>query len=77
MEEVTGNLVSFPDESPRDVLTDVLREGARKMLATAIEIEAQAFVESRQHLVDGNGRRFVVRNGHLPGRTIQTPPGLC
>ena len=75
MEELTGNLVSFPEESPRDVLTDVLREGARKMLATAIESEVRAFVESRQHLVDGNGHRLVVRNGHLPERTIQTPLG--
>jgi transposase-like protein len=53
----------------------VLREGARKMLAMAIELEAQAFVESRQHMVDGDGRRFVVRNGHMPERTIQTPLG--
>jgi putative transposase len=75
VEELTGKLVSFPESSPRDVLTDVLREGARKMLATAIESEVEEFIESRQHLVDGNGHRFVVRNGHLPERTIQTPLG--
>jgi len=75
VEELTGKLVSFPQESPRDVLTDVLREGARKMLATAIESEVQAFVDSREHLVDDRGHRFVVRNGHLPERTIQTPLG--
>jgi len=45
------------------------------MLATAIEVEAAAYVTAHQHLVDAAGHRLVVRNGHMPQRTIQTPLG--
>lgn len=75
MEEPTGKLVPFPQESSRDVLTQVLHDGARQMLATAIQGEVQSYVAARQHLVDAVGHRLVVRNGHLPERTIQTPLG--
>jgi transposase-like protein len=68
-------VLAFPQETGEDVLTTVLREGARKMLATAIEAESQVYVAARADLVDGTGHRLVVRNGHLPGRTIQTPLG--
>ena len=75
MEERSGKLVAFPQDSSRDVLTEVLREGARQMLATAIEAEVQCFLAARDHLMDEAGHRLVVRNGHLPARTIQTPLG--
>ena len=38
----TTAVISFPSGSSRDMLTPILREGARKMLAMAIELEAQA-----------------------------------
>jgi transposase-like protein len=75
MQEHTGKLVSFPQGSSEDVLTEVLREGARKMLATAIEAEVAGYVANREHLVDSLGHRVVKRNGHLPARTLQTPLG--
>jgi len=75
VEEHSGKLVAFPQESAKDVLTEVLREGARKMLATAIEEEVAGYVAARAQLVDAGGHRCVVRNGHLPARTIQTPLG--
>ncbi len=75
MTEPTGKVVSFPEESSRDVLTQILHKGARQMLATAIEAEVQGYVSSRENLVDGDGHRLVVRNGHLPERRIQTPVG--
>jgi len=75
VEERSGKLVAFPQDSSRDVLSEVLREGARQMLATAIEAEVQGFLVAREHLVDVAGHRLVVRNGHLPARTIQTALG--
>jgi transposase-like protein len=75
MEEHSGKLVSFPQESSQDVLTEVLRKGAREMLATAIETEVAGYVAAREHLLDAAGHRYVVRNGHLPARTIQTQLG--
>src|SRR3954465_3584102 len=59
----------------QDVLTDLLRDGARRLLAQAIEAEVSSWIDDHSHLVDDQGRRQVVRNGHLPGRAIQTGIG--
>lgn len=59
----------------RDMLTDVLRKGAHRLLAEAVEAEVTDYLEARRHCVDGSGRQQVVRNGHLPGRTIVTGIG--
>jgi hypothetical protein len=56
-----------------DALTDVLREGARRMLREAVDAEMQEFLARHASLKDGNTRQRVVRNGYLPERTIQTP----
>lgn len=45
------------------------------MLAAAIEQEVADYVDERKDVVDENGRRLVVRNGHLPEREITTGPG--
>ena len=76
-DKVTGlkTLVEFPRQSARDVLTEVLRTGARQLLATAIEAEVDEYVAARAKTVDAAGRRGVVRNGHLPKRALQTPLG--
>ena len=58
-----------------DPLLAVLREGARRMLTQAIEAEVEAFLAAHGSLVDGRGRRRVVRNGHAPERHIQTGIG--
>src|SRR3990167_2167066 len=58
-----------------DALTDVLREGARRMLREAVEAEVQEFLTRHAPLKDGNNRQRVVRNGYLPERTIQTGLG--
>ena len=68
-------LVEFPRQSARDILTDVLRDGAQQMWATAIEAEVDDYLAGRASTVDAAGRRYVVRNGHLPPRAIQTPRG--
>jgi putative transposase len=58
-----------------DPLTEVLRAGARRLLAQAIEAEAEAFLAGMvdRRLVDGRAR--FVRHGHGPERTIQTGIG--
>jgi hypothetical protein len=59
-----------PLPSSHDVLTDVLRQGAQKMLGQAIEAEVQAWIEQHADLRDARGHHQVVRNGYLPERTI-------
>ena len=75
MPKATENLISFPQESSESCLDQILRDGAREMLGRAIEDEVAVFVGARSQLVDENGHRLVVRNGHLPERSIQTPMG--
>ena len=60
---------------PGDPLTDLLRQGARSLLAHAIEAEVAAWIDAHAHLRDDAGRQQVVRNGHHPERTIQTGLG--
>jgi len=73
-ESTTATTLGLPNPSD-DPLTDVLRRGARTLLAQAIEAEVAAYLEARAHLKDDSGRHQVVRNGHLPERTIQTGIG--
>jgi putative transposase len=63
-----------PDEID-DPLTEVLRAGARRLLAQAVEMEAEAFLAGFQDLRLPDGRARVVRHGHGPERPIQTGIG--
>jgi hypothetical protein len=56
-------------------LTDILRRGARTLLARAIDSEVAAYLQARAHLKDEAGRRQVVRNGHLSERAVPTGIG--
>lgn len=58
-----------------DPLQAVLKEGARKMLAAAIEAEIGAFIEQHSPLRTPDNKAAIVRNGYLPERTIQTGLG--
>ncbi len=53
-----------------DLLTDVLRQGARKFLAQAVEAEVANFLSAHADLVTEDGRQRLVRHGHLPERTL-------
>ena len=64
-----------PTTSSHDVLTEVLRDGAKRLLAEAIQAEVADWIESHAHIKDLAGHRQVVRNGYLPERTIQTGLG--
>jgi transposase-like protein len=68
-------VVEFPSDSSRDVLTEILRQGARDLLAGAIEQEVIDYLREREGLRDETGRQLVVRNGYLPERTVQTGLG--
>jgi len=58
-----------------DPLTDVLRRGARRLLAQAIEAEVEAFIDEHAEFRTDDGRRRIVRHGHGPERVIQTGIG--
>jgi len=73
--ESTTLPIAGPTPATKDALTDLLREGARRLLAEAVEAEVAAWIDAHAHLKDAAGRRQVVRNGHLPERTIQTGLG--
>jgi putative transposase len=75
MAEPSSSTVLFPGSSSKDVLSDVLRQGAQRMLTQAIEAEVAVWIEEHAHLTDEAGHRQVVRNGYLPKRTITTGIG--
>ena len=58
-----------------DALTELLRDGARQMLASAVEAEVQEFLLRHRSHQDEGGRQRLVRNGYLPERTLQTGLG--
>ena len=70
------NIVRFrqPD-AVDDPLTEVLRAGARQLLAQAVEFEAAEFLAERDELRLPDGRPRLVRHGHGPERQIQTGIG--
>jgi transposase-like protein len=57
------------------VLDELVREGARRMLAAALEAEVAAYVDAHRGEVDEHGRRLVVRNGHAQARQVMTAAG--
>lgn len=75
MLEATTATIEFPSTSSQDVLTEILRDGAQRLLAVAVVAEADRWIEERTGHVDEEGHRQVVRNGYLPERTIQTGVG--
>ena len=75
MQEVITTRVPFPSTGSRDALTEVLRSGAQRLLAEAIEAEVAEWIDSHAHVTDEAGRRQVVRNGRLPKRSILTGIG--
>ena len=58
-----------------DALTEVLRRGARDLLAQAVEAEVAALLDSHADKRTEDGRRRLVRHGHLPEREIMTGIG--
>lgn len=67
------------DESTREelasTLDEICREGARRMLAAALELEVDEYISGLVDQVDERGRRLVTRNGHARPRTVSTAAG--
>jgi transposase-like protein len=74
-------LTVVPDPAGRDssapasLIDEIVREGARRMLAEALAAEVDAYVARFAAERDENGRRLVVRNGYHQGREVLTSAG--
>ena len=64
-----------PGSFSEDPLTAVLRSGAQRLLAQAVEMEVTAFIAAHGDLEDDAGRHRVVRHGHHRERRVQTGIG--
>ncbi len=71
------NLIELKNPEPfvDDPITEILRNGAKKLLAEALEVEIESFLSQYTNLKDDQGRMRVTRNGYLPEREIQTGIG--
>jgi transposase-like protein len=75
MRENTKQVVSLPAATSQDVLTNILRDGAQRMLTQAIDAEIAEWIETHRDVRNEAGHRQVVRNGRLPKRTILSGVG--
>src|SRR3954454_17739491 len=66
---------SEADETGGSLLDEIVRDGARQMLAAALRAEVAAYVDAHADQVDERGRRLVVRNGHHEPRQVTTAAG--
>src|SRR5690349_4679620 len=62
------------DDRP-SLIDEIVREGARRMLAEALQAEVDAYIAAHAAERDGNGRRLVVRNGFHQPREVLTSAG--
>ena len=61
-------------------LDELAREGARRMIAAALEAEVEQYVAAFVEEIDEDGKRLVVRNGHARERGLTVGAGtmrLC
>jgi len=58
-----------------DPLTDMLKEGAQKLLSAALEAEITSLLAEYSDHKDASGKQQIVRNGYLPERAVQTGIG--
>jgi putative transposase len=74
---VSNDNVSKPTQPGAfdDQLTEILRQGARSLLAQAVEAEVADFLGKHAELRTEDGRQRVVRHGHLPEREVMTGIG--
>jgi transposase-like protein len=71
-----ASVLSLPEGHGESSLIDrIVREGARRMLAVALQAEVDAYIEQFAGERDEDGRRLVVRNGTAEPRTVVTSAG--
>jgi putative transposase len=75
MQEHTTIPFPHPQLLAEDPLTAVLRQGAQRLWAQAIEMEVAILLAQYADRRDGQGRQAIVRNGYLPERDVQTGIG--
>jgi len=75
VDEVRRLPVGESNEEVRVTLDDLAREGARRMIATALEAEVDEYVASFTDEVDEDDRRLVVRNGRSKQRRVTVGSG--
>ncbi|HEX9541906.1 MAG TPA: IS256 family transposase [Streptosporangiaceae bacterium] len=77
-------LTVVPDDCPgqrggkdgsSSLIDEIVREGARRMLAEALQAEVEAYIAQLAGERDENGRRLVVRNGYHQSREVLTSAG--
>ena len=61
--------------SDADLLTEMLKTGAQRLIQEAVEVEVQALLAQYSDLRTATGHAGVVRNGYLPERDLQTSLG--
>ncbi|KMP12006.1 transposase [Candidatus Nitromaritima sp. SCGC AAA799-C22] len=70
------NIISLENPAENsDLLTGLLRAGARELITQAVQAELTEFLSRYEEVTDDLGRRQVVRNGYLPEREIMTGLG--
>jgi putative transposase len=75
MQEHTAIPFPHPQLGAADPLTEVLRQGAQRLLTQAIEAEVAVLLAQYANRHDPQGRQAVVRNGYLPEREVHTGIG--
>ena len=71
---MSDSMIISLNKPVEDPLHEVLQRGAKELLTKAVEAELNALL-SQYASLEVNGKKAVVRNGHLPERTIQTGLG--
>jgi transposase-like protein len=61
--------------SGSSLLDEIVRDGARRMLAAALQAEVAAYIEAHADQLDSDGHRLVVRNGSHQPREVMTAAG--
>jgi putative transposase len=75
MSNISVTELKKPEPFVDDPITDILRQGARKLLSQALEAEIELFLSQYADLKNEAGRQRMVRNGYLPEREIQSGIG--
>ena len=74
MHDSNSQPLTFPTPTAQpsidDPLTAILRHGAKRLLAQAVEAEVDTWIDDHAHLTNERGRRQVVRNGYAQPRQV-------
>ncbi len=72
-----NNVIDLKKPEPfiDDPITDILRQGARRLLTAVLEAEIETFLKQYKDIPDDKGCQRIVRNGYLPECEIQTGIG--